>query len=211
MWVFPYFMESYIKNVMPEMDMIDYMVNYTNHKLYNNGANGRKEGSPIRIFTNIPLNLIPLPVSEGYRFCKLCKKYTFKNNTHCQKCLKCPSKNGCKYVHCELCALCVKPSYKHCKNCDRCTQIAGHQCDLYQKNLTCWICLTKGHNEINCEKWTMLSTNTLTIKNKSLKIAKKVCLICGKVGHNERNCNKRNLLLKENTFLDEVCNIFSNK
>lgn len=211
MWVFPYFMENYIKNVMPEMDMIDYMVNYTNHKLYHNDVKGRKGGSPIRIFTNIPLELIPLPACEGYRFCKICEKFTFKDNAHCQKCAKCPSKNGSKYVHCELCALCVKPSYKHCKNCDRCTQIVGHNCDFYQRNITCWICLTKGHNESNCEKWAKLSTNTLKIRKKSMKIAKKICLICSKIGHNEPNCNKRELLLKEKMFLGKICNIFNNK
>lgn len=208
-WVFPYFMENYIQNVMPEMTMIDYKVNYTNHKLYHNGSNGRKNGSPIRIFTNIPLNLIPLPVSEGYRYCKHCGKFTFKENAHCQKCFDCPSKNGSRYVHCNLCALCVKPYYKHCKNCDRCTQVANHNCDAYQRNITCWICMTKGHNEVNCEKWAKLNTKMLKTKKKSLKISKKICLLCNKAGHNERNCEKRKLLLREEKFLDVICNIFT--
>lgn len=210
-WVFPYFMENYIHNVMPEMDMMDYLVNYTNHKHYHSGVNGRKEGSPIRIFTNIPLNLIPLPISEGYRYCKLCEKFTFKENVHCRKCGECPSKNGSKYLHCELCALCVKPNYKHCKNCDRCTQVEKHDCASYQSNITCWICLTKGHNEVNCEKWAKLNRKTLGIKRKSLKTAKKICFLCNVAGHNERKCKQRKFLLKEETFLGEVCNIFNNK
>lgn len=188
--------------------MVDYMVNYTNHKLYHSGANGRKDGSPIRIFTNIPLNLIPLPVSEGYKFCKFCAKFTFKENAHCQRCFDCPSKNGCQYVHCNLCALCVKPYYKHCTNCDRCTQVANHDCDVYQRNTTCWICSTKGHNEVHCEKWAKFSTKMMTIKRKSLKMAKKICLLCNRAGHNERNCENRKALLKEERFLDDVCNIF---
>lgn len=202
-------MENYIQNVMPEMSMVDYMVNYTNHKLYHNGVNGRKDGSPIRIFTNIPLNLISLPVSEGYKFCRLCAKFTFKENAHCQRCFECPSKNGGQYVHCNFCAVCVKPYYKHCTNCDRCTQVANHDCDVYQRNTTCWICSTKGHNEVHCEKWAKFSTKMITIKRKSLKIAKKICLLCNRAGHNERNCEKRKALLKEERFLDVVCNIFN--
>lgn len=204
-------MANYVQKVMPEMGMIDYMVNYTNHKSYHNGSKGRKEGSPIRIFTNIPLDMIQLPVSEGYKFCKQCAKFTYKENVHCKKCLECPSKNGCQYVHCDLCALCVKPYYKHCRNCDRCTIVSNHDCGIYQSNITCWICLTKGHNEVNCEKWAKFCTSALKTKRKSLKISRKICLLCSKAGHNERNCAQRKSLLNEERFMDVVSNIFSQK
>lgn len=54
MWVFPYFMETYITHLMPEMEMSDYKINYTNHEMYRS-INGRKEGSPVRFLTNISL------------------------------------------------------------------------------------------------------------------------------------------------------------
>ncbi len=203
-------MENYIQSVMPEMSMVDYMVNYTNHKLYHSGKNGRKDGSPIRIFTNVPLNVVPLPVAEGYKFCKHCAKFTFKENVHCRKCSGCPSKNGSQYVHCELCALCVKPNYKHCTKCDRCTQVTNHDCAAYQRNITCWICSTKGHNEVHCKKWAECgSVKLLAVKKRSMKISKKICLLCSNAGHNERNCKKRRALLNEEKFLDVVSNIFN--
>ncbi|KAG4078493.1 hypothetical protein HA402_009205 [Bradysia odoriphaga] len=116
-----------------------------------------------------------------------------------------------KYVHCELCAVCVKSYYKHCNKCDRCTQVANHDCDAYQQNIKCWICLTKGHNEVNCSHWAKFGVKMAKIKAKSLKISRKICLLCNKTGHNERNCAKRSSLLKETKFLGEICNIFTNK
>jgi hypothetical protein len=55
MWIFPYFMEMYVTKFMPELQMIDYHIGYENHEVYNNdkGGKGRKQGSPVRIFTNI--------------------------------------------------------------------------------------------------------------------------------------------------------------
>ena len=40
----------------------------------------------------MPLKDIQLPESEGYKFCTNCKKYTFEENIHCEKCKLCPSK-----------------------------------------------------------------------------------------------------------------------
>lgn len=216
MWVFPYYMETYIINVMPEMEMIDYKINYTNHDLYHNGENGRKQGSPVRIFTNILLRFvsslncfynannncfftfnfyskIPLPQTEGYKYCTKCQRWVAKENRHCSICVKCPSKNGDTYVHCNLCKLCVKPNYKHCKSCGRCTQKVGHDCLVYQRNLICWICRQKGHTERKCENW----------RGKITKGNKLHCLICGVGKHNEKFCPKRRVLLGEEYFLGE--------
>lgn len=54
-WIFPYFMEPHIINLLPDFCMLDYKVEYDNHKLFQNGPKGRKQGSPVRIFTNVNL------------------------------------------------------------------------------------------------------------------------------------------------------------
>jgi hypothetical protein len=56
------------------------------------GPKGRKQGSPVRIFTNVPLNRLTLPVAEGYRFCRLCDRWTSPENRHCDHCGSCTSK-----------------------------------------------------------------------------------------------------------------------
>lgn len=212
-WVFPYFMEMYITMEMPEMEMLDYKVDYTNHETYHSGHNGRKQGSPVRLFTNVPLQLINLPATESYRFCKMCQKWVAHENQHCDRCKKCPSKNGVTYIHCNLCEQCVKPTYKHCTNCWRCTQIANHECTKYQAQLNCAICLHKGHNEINCHKWLTMSrksSNEITkLKFKMHKTGRRICLLCFKAGHNEKSCLKRNQILNEITFLNKRYNILN--
>jgi hypothetical protein len=45
--------------------MIFLQVDYDNHALFK-GEKGRKKGSPVRIFTNLPAKQIVLPESEGY-------------------------------------------------------------------------------------------------------------------------------------------------
>ncbi|KAL5279339.1 ZCCHC4 family protein [Megaselia abdita] len=197
-WVFPYYFEHYIKNVLPEMEMCDFKVNYTNHKLFSDQSGSRKYGSPIRLFTNIPLELIKL--EKGYQFCKLCKKFVSLENKHCNVCRKCPSKNGQTYRHCKNCGTCVKPNYLHCKKCRRCTQKEGHNCKDYVKTLRCWICRETGHNEFDCGKWT---------KTRDIKFSRGGeirCLICMKKGHNENGCRRRKELLKETEFLGNVFN-----
>lgn len=212
-WIFPYYMETYIQNEMPEMEMLDYKINYTNHDTYHSGQNGRKHGSPVRIFTNVPLASVKLPAAEGYHFCPKCRRSVDAGNKHCSSCRKCPAKNGSTYVHCALCDNCVKPSYKHCMNCMRCTQVEGHQCDEFQKNLTCAVCLARGHNEFNCTEWTNLSgrklNNLIKLKKKAENKGKRLCFVCLKVGHRERNCLKRGNLLHENVFLSAAENVVS--
>lgn len=196
-WIFPYFMETYIKNVMPEMEMIDLKINYTNHNLYHNRKNGKKDGSPVRLFTNIPLNRISLKhIKNEYKLCKKCKRWTAIENIHCNVCNICPSKNGSTYRHCTMCAVCVKPNYKHCTNCCRCTQILGHMCNEYQTQLRCWMCNEKGHNEINCIKYVNIIKKSKKLFLKSKKLNIKLCFICKKFGHNEKCCKKRYLLNK---------------
>jgi hypothetical protein len=46
--------------------MCDYQINYVNHGSFKS-AGGRKKGSPVRIFTNLPLEKVELPEGEGYR------------------------------------------------------------------------------------------------------------------------------------------------
>lgn len=212
-WIFPYFMEMYITSLMPEMEMIDYKIDYTNHETYHSGQDGRKQGSPVRIFTNIPSNLIDLSVAKDYRLCKKCKRWVSMENQHCDQCKKCPSKNGNTYVHCKLCSTCVKPSYRHCNNCWRCTQVENHQCNKYQLQLKCMICLQKGHIESNCNKWfTLCGKNNKEItklKAKSIKIGRRICFLCFKPGHNEQCCVQRRQLLDETSFLNQCYNKFS--
>nr|XP_054765566.1 rRNA N6-adenosine-methyltransferase ZCCHC4-like [Lytechinus pictus] len=109
MWIFPYFLEHRIKESIEGLKMLDYKVDYDNHPLFKGGPDGKKKGSPVRIFTNLDPAKIELPTSEGYRFCKECHRYVAAENVHCSKCQECPSKNGTTYVHCEICNKCVKP------------------------------------------------------------------------------------------------------
>ena len=70
----------------------------------------KKQRSPIRIFTNVmPLSIFEMPKEEGYRYCEACQKHVDRNNTHCDLCGCCPSKDGRTWRHCELCNKCVKP------------------------------------------------------------------------------------------------------
>lgn len=215
-------MEIYIKKFMPEMEMIDYHINYDNHDKYtnfnNNNLNARKYGSPIRFFTNISSNLINLPSDDGYKFCDKCNKWTYKENLHCHICNECPSKNGETYRHCNLCIKCVKPSYQHCIKCGYCVQKQQHQsCELYQKQLICSICKRLGHTELKCYDWFIYSkrkyykthSKILYKLNESLKNGARICLICTKVNnHHEKKCPKRKYFLKEKYFLSECVNIF---
>lgn len=212
-WVFPYFMEVYITSLMPEMEMLDYKVNYTNHETYHAGKDGRKQGSPVRLFTNVPNHLVELPREHGYRFCKKCNKWAARENQHCNNCNRCPSKNGATYIHCRLCELCVKPTYKHCNNCWRCTQIENHDCIKYQLQLKCMICLQKGHNEVNCIEWFKRCQKTMkeitVLKSKAIRMGRHICFLCFKSGHNEQSCLKRKQLLEEEYFLNKCYNLLT--
>lgn len=115
---YPYFMETWVKNWLPSYKMIDFKVCYENQRKFSKDSTGK--GSTARIFTDISPDQIELPIDIGYHYCKLCKKYTFKENTHCKKCNGCTSKDGGHYKHCDQCERCVKITYDHCEKCEKC-------------------------------------------------------------------------------------------
>ena len=101
---------------------------------YKQGQQGRRsQGSPVRIFTNIPLHEIDLKhLDSKYRMCHTCHKYVAVTNRHCHECQNCTAKNGGLYRHCHKCSRCVKFSYKHCLICQRCA-LPDHPCELFCK------------------------------------------------------------------------------
>lgn len=185
-WVFPYFNESHIRKVMPEMEMLDFKISYMNHQAYHEGFKGRKAGSPVRIFTNVQARLIKYPAGfTNYRFCSPCHRFVSISNIHCAVCKTCPSKNGSTYRHCADCIICVKPNYKHCSTCMRCVSELNHVCVTYQKFQECWLCTQRGHVEKNC------------VLMKKLKRRKDgACIVCKKSFHNLKNCPCKNKILK---------------
>ncbi|XP_005186567.2 rRNA N6-adenosine-methyltransferase ZCCHC4 [Musca domestica] len=204
-WVFPYFLAQYIQKVLPSLQMSDYKINYTNHDSYTDiGKSARKQGSPVRLFTNVPLDILKLPVKEQYKYCSKCQKYTALENRHCEICKCCPSKNGSTYVHCNQCGLCVKPSYVHCRNCRRCTQKEGHNCSEYQKHQTCYICRNVGHTEKRCLFWRKKVLHQMFPPKETDSENIIVCILCNKIGHNELSCDQRSFYLKELTFMGET-------
>jgi len=120
-WVFPYFHEKKLKECKElKMNMCHYRLGYMNHKEYSGGEGGRKQGSPVRLFTNLPLGSLPLPREDGYKHCPSCSFFVADTNVHCKLCNACTSKDGRPYVHCEPCGRCVKETYVHCESCSRC-------------------------------------------------------------------------------------------
>lgn len=139
-FIFPYFMESIMQNKsnprgcdggLKDLKMSDYKVDYDNHPLFVTGSSGRKYGSPVRIFTNVSLNLLKLP-GAGYKWCKRCDKWVAIENKHCKLCKSCTSKDGRRYRHCKICSRCVKPTWKHCIKCERCV-LEKHTCGVKPK------------------------------------------------------------------------------
>ncbi|XP_029034666.2 rRNA N6-adenosine-methyltransferase ZCCHC4 [Osmia bicornis bicornis] len=159
MFIFPYFMESILKQKsnpvdisggLKELKMTDYKVAYENHALFVTNSKTTKKLSPIRLFTNVPLHLIELPESDGYKYCKRCQKWVSQENKHCKKCKECTSKNGLTYKHCNECNRCVKPSWKHCKTCERCL-VEKHVCGQKPKVTgKCFKCNKLGHVAKDC-------------------------------------------------------------
>ncbi|OWR45381.1 putative zinc finger CCHC domain containing 4 [Danaus plexippus plexippus] len=149
-WAFPYFAEPYIKNIMPEIKMHDYQVEYANHKKFGNKNGGRKFGSPVRFFTNLPFSTIDLSNDSSYKLCDKCKFWVSTSNRHCTKCRECTSKNGMTYKHCNICKRCVKPTFVHCEKCERCCQEKGHVCGTIVVSQSCYICNEKGHKKSEC-------------------------------------------------------------
>ncbi len=72
MWIYPYFMEPSIASAYPSLNMCDYKINYTDHRTFREG--GLSRGSPVRLFTNLPLKKVHLPEDEGYRWCPDCER-----------------------------------------------------------------------------------------------------------------------------------------
>ncbi|XP_076759047.1 rRNA N(6)-adenosine-methyltransferase ZCCHC4 [Xylocopa sonorina] len=159
-FIFPYFMESIIKQKsnppgisggLKDLKMTDYKVSYDNHALFRTDNKTAKLPSPIRIFTNISLNLVELPKSQGYKYCKKCKKWIAKENKHCKVCKECTSKNGFTYKHCDICERCVKPNWEHCETCKRCVAV-NHSCGQKPKITgKCFKCNELGHTEKECD------------------------------------------------------------
>ncbi|XP_045483919.1 rRNA N6-adenosine-methyltransferase ZCCHC4 isoform X2 [Pieris rapae] len=148
-WAFPYFSEPYIRNMIPDIKMHDYQVDYQNHKKFQNSKGGRKQGSPVRFYTNLPFATIDLSNDSNYKYCNKCKYWVGKSNVHCNKCKECASKDGTTYVHCNLCNRCVKPTYEHCNTCNRCSQV-GHKCGILVESQSCYNCHEKGHKQLEC-------------------------------------------------------------
>ncbi|KZC11169.1 Zinc finger CCHC domain-containing protein 4, partial [Dufourea novaeangliae] len=159
MFIFPYYMEALmnqksnppgISGGLKDLKLTDYKVCYENHPLFVGNPKSNKLPSPIRMFTNIPLHLLELSQSDGYKYCKKCKKWVSKENKHCNKCKDCTSKNGSTYKHCNVCEKCVKPYWKHCETCKKCI-VAKHVCgQKFQINGRCFKCNEFGHTEKEC-------------------------------------------------------------
>ncbi|XP_014485981.1 PREDICTED: zinc finger CCHC domain-containing protein 4 [Dinoponera quadriceps] len=181
MFMFPYFMEHIMREKsnppsvaggLKDLKMSDYKVDYDNHPLFVSGEHGRKQGSTVRIFTNIPLKLLELPASDGYRFCKDCEKWVSGENKHCKSCKECTSKHGRTYKHCKLCKRCVKPTWKHCKTCQRCL-LQKHTCGQVPSIVgRCFKCNELGHTGRECSN---LSSAEIAVKGdvRKGKIVKK--------------------------------------
>jgi len=121
-WIFPYFSEGKIKRACPEVQMSDFQVEYDNHGEFS-AAGRSKKGSPVRIFTDLPLAAIDLSVVGGgkYRKCSDCNGiWTLATAQHCRFCGRCVARDGGRYKHCRECGHCVKESWRHCRKCGRC-------------------------------------------------------------------------------------------
>jgi len=138
MWIFPYYMERQIQQEITDIKMSDYQVCYETKDAnsYKDGletgnSGSRKLGSPVRVFTTLPLENISLP-EDSYKFCDKCKIWVSRISEHCAKCNICISKNGGTYWHCNKCQKCVKSTWKHCGKCGRCA-LPDHPCTHFSK------------------------------------------------------------------------------
>jgi len=166
LWVFPYYMEKQVLESMEDMKMSDFKVTYKNHTKFGDSDGGRKLGSPIRFFTDVPLRDLPFPAMDGYRYCEYCHHWVAKENLHCKICQTCPSKDGRTYVHCALCARCVKPTYLHCSSCGRC-KLKEHLCTNQSKGGGERNLLEQKPNPVNSKKRKKLKNQKF--KNKRRK------------------------------------------
>lgn len=126
--VLPYFMEPAVQQSLPNFRMLDYKVEYRNHRQFKKRENSSNDkGSAVRLFTNASLSLFTLSEKEGYKYCDMCERWVYNENRHCFKCEACTSKNGGFYKHCNVCGKCVKQTWKHCNNCGIC-KLKEHTC-----------------------------------------------------------------------------------
>lgn len=215
MFIFPYFMEPIMRQKsnppgidggLKNLEMSDYKVDYENHPLFVTGSRGRKHGSPVRIFTNISLKLLELPLEDGYKFCAKCQKWVAPENKHCKKCNSCTSKDGRLYKHCDICKRCVKPTWKHCDTCERCV-LEKHACGQKPKITgRCFKCGDQNHISKDCEiSNSTLSTTKSSKKRKNVidqngKAAKKQKTVISENGttKNRKNAQKRKHNVAEN-------------
>ena len=143
LWIFPYFNGKEIAE-KSNFAMLQYKVEYE-------VKYGRiKRGSPVRIFTNIPLQSFELPTkSNEYKFCKHCRMFVFSKAYHCNKCNSCESADGDSYHHCEICDKCVKESSKHCLSCGTCHPTRS-ACLQPLARYRCHVCKDISHKRRNC-------------------------------------------------------------
>lgn len=159
-WFFPYFNEKRITSAMPGLQMLDYAVGYENHEAFNASSGKRAKGSPVRIFTDVPLNKISLPKSD-YVFCVKCDRWVGRHNRHCDLCNDCTSKDGGPYRHCDDCKVCVKDANEHCQLCDRCVP-RDHNCQ--SEGITCFVCKETGHKSTACPQRERVNSKSLKKK-----------------------------------------------
>ncbi|KAL6445537.1 hypothetical protein ACFW04_000824 [Cataglyphis niger] len=214
MFIFPYFMENIMREKsnppsvtggLKDLIMSDYKVDYDNHPLFVSGKQGRKYGSPVRIFTNISLKLLELSMFDGYKFCKDCEKWVSSENKHCKKCKECTSKDGRTYKHCKICKRCVKPTWEHCKTCNRC-MLEKHTCGQIPNIVgKCFKCNELGHTEKACLN--LLSTDGENIHETDVKKGKRVAkrkaeneLMKSSVKKNKIKHSKE--IVKQNVLID---------
>ncbi|XP_011165314.2 rRNA N6-adenosine-methyltransferase ZCCHC4 [Solenopsis invicta] len=207
MFIFPYFMEHIMREKsnpvhetggLRNLNMSDYKVDYDNHPLFISEKHGRKQGSPVRIFTNIPLNLLELPSSDGYKFCQDCEKWVSGENKHCKKCKECTSKDGQTYKHCDICKRCVKPTWKHCQICKRCI-LEKHTCGPIPNIVgRCFNCDKLGHTKKECLNLfsTEVRIETDMKKRKADCKLKTTLVKKNKTGHSKKVL-KRNVIINK--------------
>ncbi|CAH8493936.1 unnamed protein product [Dicrocoelium dendriticum] len=132
MLVLPYFFDRKLQKIDPRFSLLDYKVTYANHARFDCGDvglpnGGRRRNSVVRLFTNLNPSAVapPVSLSDKYRFCEQCSRYSFVTNHHCSLCNRCPTRHGDTYSHCHRCGRCRPPNRVHCLHCDRCVLLGS--------------------------------------------------------------------------------------